>query len=126
MGWRFFATLAILGLLVGLMIGRLTESGPAHLERVEVLEDGLALWFDREVAVRGERIDGALVLHLDAGGKVERGQLRVAGKVANWRTVSEGKEALRLELVAARPLHGTWRGAAAEGRWRLEISLRSE
>ncbi|WP_027897187.1 hypothetical protein [Zestomonas thermotolerans] len=126
MGWRFFASLALFGLLLGMMLGRLTDDGTAHLERVEAVEDGLVLWLDREAPLRGERIAGALVLHLEASGEPARGQLRLAGKAVSWRTLPEGKDRLRLELVAARPLHGEWRGAAADGRWRLRISLRSE
>ncbi|MCY1509122.1 hypothetical protein D9M68_434540 [compost metagenome] len=126
MGWRFFVSLAVFGLLVGLMLGRLSDVEPPRLERVEVVPDGLRLWFDDEAEVRGERVAGALVLHLAARGQAARGQLQVAGKAANWRLLAEGEKALRLELVAARPLQGSWRGAVEEGRWRLEISLRPE
>ncbi|MBM7061087.1 hypothetical protein JQX08_10255 [Pseudomonas sp. UL073] len=127
LGWRFFATLALLGVLLGLMIGRLANPEPARLERIEVAADRLLLWFDHEPeALRGDFVQGALVLGVTAQGAPARGQLQVAGKVANWRLVRSGEESLRLELVSARPLRGEWHGVAAEGRWRLEIRLRPE
>lgn len=125
MGWRFFATLALLGLLIGLMLGRLTDAGPVQLQGVRGEPERLLLWFDRQPEVRGEQVQGALVLWLGAEGRPAAGQLTVGGKMANWRLV-EARGGLRLELVAARPLQGQWRGAAVDGRWRLAVELRPE
>ena len=45
---RVIASLAVFGFLIGLMIGRMLQPEPLWLERVEVQEDGLALWFNVE------------------------------------------------------------------------------
>ncbi|AYC34660.1 hypothetical protein D3880_20770 [Pseudomonas cavernae] len=123
--WRFLAALALLGLLVGLMLGRLSSPEPVSLERVEVQAGGLVLWFNREAQVHGEHVQGALLLRIDAEGEARRGQLQLNGKAVNWR-VGRGAQGLLLNLVAARPLRGEWHGATADGRWRLTISLRAE
>ena len=118
-------SLALLGLLLGLMIGRLTEPEPVHLQRIEVLQGGLALWFDHEPKVRVEELEGAYALVLGAIGPAARGQLTVDSAPVSWR-VQRATEGVMLRFVAARPLHGEWKGAAADGHWRLEISLRTE
>ena len=35
-------------------------------------------------------------------------------------------EQMLLNLVAARPLRGEWKGEEADGRWRLEVHLQEE
>lgn len=122
---RFLAALALLGLLVGLMLGRLTAPEPVTLEQVEALPDGLQIWFSGEPKVSGEHLHGALVLLFEADGRAQHGQLQLAGKGVNWRLI-HSERGLLLNLVAARPLRGEWHGAAVEGRWRLRISLRAE
>ncbi len=120
---RFLGSLAIFGLLVGLMIGRLTAPGPIHLERVEALPDGLALWFDGEPRQRAEHMDGALAFVFDASAESQKGRLQLGGKALNWR-LQMTRNGLLLHFVATRPLHGEWSGAEVDGKWRLQISLR--
>jgi len=117
--------MAIFGLMVGLMIGRLTAPDPLELRTVEVLPAGLALWFNEEPQVQGEHIDGMLVLTFDADGKPARGTLMLDGKNVRWK-VHKNNSGLVLNVLAARPLQGDWRGAKVDGRWRLEVSLREE
>lgn len=120
-------SLALLGLLVGMMLGRLTAPEAVHLERIEVRENGLALWFDHEPEVRAEALEGAYALVLGAEGQPARGQLQLGAAPVSWRVLrSTSGEGVMLRFVAARPLHGEWHGAEAEGRWRLEVSLRAE
>lgn len=118
-------SLALLGLLLGLMIGRLTEPQPVHLQRIEVRQGGLALWFDHEPKVRVEELEGAFALVLGADGQAARGQLTLDSAPVSWR-VQRAADGVMLRFVAARPLHGEWQGAAEDGRWRLEVSLRAE
>jgi hypothetical protein len=40
--------------------------------------------------------------------------------------VQKSDKGLLLNLLAARPLRGEWRGATEDGRWRLQVSLREE
>jgi hypothetical protein len=122
---RVLGSLALFGLMLGLMIGRLTAPVPAALEQVETGPDRLVLWFNHETQVHGEHVDGALAMLFAAGGRAQNGQLQVNGKFVNWR-VAQSDRGLFLNVVAARPLIGQWRGAEENGRWRLEILLREQ
>ncbi|MDD1014024.1 hypothetical protein [Pseudomonas rubra] len=120
---RVLFSLALFGMLVGLMIGRMTAPEPRVLEQVEVLEAGLNLWFNEEPKLHGEEVEGTLALLFEAEGKAARGQLQVQGKPVSWR-VQHSDGGLLVTLVAARPLHGEWSGAEEDGRWRVQVKLR--
>ncbi|AOE65759.1 hypothetical protein A7317_01755 [Pseudomonas fluorescens] len=122
---RVLGSLAIVGLMVGLMIGRLTTPDPVELLQVEPAADGVLVWFNREPKLHGEQVDGTVALLFDAQGKAAGGQLKVNGKDVNWR-IRKTDAGLLLNLVAARPLRGEWSGEKAEGRWRLEIHLQEQ
>ncbi|MDR6575193.1 hypothetical protein P2T68_03140 [Pseudomonas sp. G11] len=122
---RVLGSLAIVGLMVGLMIGRLTTPDPVELLQVEPAADGVLVWFNREPQLHGEQVDGTVALLFDAQGKAAGGQLKVNGKDVNWR-IRKTDAGLLLNLVAARPLRGEWSGEKAEGRWRLEIHLQEQ
>ncbi|MBC2654654.1 hypothetical protein H7A76_04295 [Pseudomonas sp. MSSRFD41] len=122
---RVFGSLAIVGLMVGLMIGRLTQTEPVQLLKVEGVAEGLVVWFDREPKVHGEHIEGAVALLFDATGQAQQGQLQVNQRTANWR-IRLADQGLLLNLVAARPLRGEWSGSEVDGRWRLEVRLREQ
>lgn len=117
--------MAIVGMMVGLMIGRLTAPDPLALQQIEPLPDGLVLWFNDEPNVHGEEVGGGLALLFNAQGESQKGEFKLNGKDVRWR-VQRGDGGLLLNLLAARPLHGDWHGAKVDGRWRLEISLREE
>ena len=118
-------SLAIVGVMVGLMIGRLTTPDPSQLQQIEVTDDGLVVWFNNEPKTHGETVEGSIALLFEAEGKAQKGQLKLNGKDVNWRTrLSDG--GLLLTLVAARPLQGDWAGQAVDDRWRLEIHLREQ
>ena len=122
---RVMASLAIVGLMIGLMIGRLTTPDPIELQQVEVTNDGLVVWFNNEPKTHGEFVDGSLALLFEAGGKTQKGQLKLGDKSVNWRVrLSDG--GLLLSVVAARPLKGEWAGSEVDDRWRLEIHLREQ
>ncbi|CAK9891731.1 hypothetical protein PS652_04595 [Pseudomonas fluorescens] len=116
-------SLALFGMLVGLMIGRLTAPEPRVLEQVEVVEAGLNLWFNEEPKLHGEEVEGTLALLFEAEGKAVRGQLQLQGKPVSWR-VQHSDGGLLVTLVAARPLHGEWAGTEEGGRWRVQVKLR--
>jgi hypothetical protein len=123
---RFLGSIAIVGLMVGLMIGRLTTPDPIELQRIEALPDGVAVWFNREPQLHGEIIDGAVALLFNAQGTAQRGELKLASaRDVRWR-VQKTDKGLLLNLLAARPLRGEWHGATQDGRWRLEVNLREE
>ncbi|VVN77830.1 hypothetical protein PS710_00860 [Pseudomonas fluorescens] len=119
------ASLAIVGVMVGLMIGRLTTPDPRELQQVEVTGDGLVVWFNNEPKTHGELVDGSLALLFEAEGKSQQGQLKLNDRRVNWRVrLSDG--GLLLTVVAARPLQGEWAGREVDDRWRLEIHLREQ
>jgi hypothetical protein len=122
---RVMASLAIVGLMVGMMIGRLTTPDPSELQQVEVTGDGLVVWFNNEPKTHGEIVDGSVALLFEAQGKVQQGQLKLDDKGVNWR-VRKSDEGLLLTVVAARPLQGDWAGSEVDDRWRLEIHLREQ
>ncbi|CAI8857018.1 MULTISPECIES: hypothetical protein [Pseudomonas] len=122
---RVMGSLAIVGVMVGMMIGRLTTPDPSQLQQVEVTNDGLVVWFNNEPKTHGEMVDGSVALLFGAEGKAQKGQLKLGGKDVNWRVrLSDG--GLLLTLVAARPLQGQWAGSEVDDRWRLEIHLREQ
>ena len=119
------ASLAIVGVMVGLMIGRLTTPEPSQLQQVEVTGDGLVVWFNNEPKTHGEIVEGSVALLFEAQGAARKGQLKLHDKDVNWRVrLSDG--GLLLTLVAARPLQGEWTGSEVDDRWRLEIHLREQ
>ena len=120
---RVLGSLAIVGVMVGMMIGRLTAPTPVELQQVDVLPGGLVVWFSAEPKLHGELVDGTLGLLFDAKGKLQNGQLMLNGKNVNWR-LRRTDGGLLLTLVAARPLQGDWAGAPQDGRWRLQVNLR--
>ncbi|MFK8330626.1 hypothetical protein M2D63_011490 [Pseudomonas sp. BJa5] len=120
---RVLFSMAIFGMLVGLMIGRLTAPEPRVLEQVQVVEGGLDLWFNEEPKLHGEEVEGTLALVFEAEGKAARGQLQLQGKPVAWR-VQKSDGGLLVTLVATRPLHGDWAGTEDEGRWRVQVRLR--
>ena len=121
---RVIGSLVIVGLMIGLMIGRLTTPDPSVLQQVEVRDGGLVVWFNNEPKLHGEIIDGTVALLFQAEGPAQNGQFKLSGKDVNWRTrKSDG--GLLLTVLAARPLLGEWVGSEVDDRWRLEIRLQA-
>ncbi|KZX65112.1 hypothetical protein [Stutzerimonas frequens] len=119
---RFFGSLVLIGLLIGLMIGRLTAPGPVQLELVQVQPQGLSLQFDREPEVYDEHLEGAFALLFQAEGEAQAGQLQIDGMPVAWR-VQQTEKGLLLHLVAARRLQGQWQGAHGDGGWQVQVSV---
>ena len=119
---RFFGSLVLIGLLVGLMIGRVTAPDPVQLLRVEPGAAGLSLWFDREPELYSQDVDGAVGMLFQAQGKAQRGQLRVQGSAVGWR-LQKNQKGLLLGFVATRPLKVEWRGARDDEGWRLDVRV---
>ena len=122
---RVMMSLAIVGVMVGLMIGRLTTPDPSVMQQIEVKGDALVVWFNNEPKTHGEIVDGSVALLFEAEGKAQQGQLKLNDKSVNWRVrLSDG--GLLLTVVAARPLQGEWAGSEVNDRWRLEGHLREQ
>lgn len=116
-------SLAIVGVMIGLMIGRLTAPVERELQQVSVAQDGLVLWFNAEPKLHGENVEGTVALLFQAKGRPQRGQLTVRGKSVSWR-VQDSQEGLLLTVVAARTLQGHWSSEEVSGRWRVQVDLR--
>jgi hypothetical protein len=122
---RVMMSLAIVGVMVGLMIGRLTTPDPSVLQQIDVTSEGLVVWFNNEPKTHGEIVDGSVALLFEAEGKAQQGQLKLNDKSVNWR-VRLSDWGVFLTMVAARPLQGEWAGSEVDDRWRLEIHLREQ
>ncbi|MBC3365172.1 hypothetical protein [Pseudomonas sp. SWRI154] len=122
---RVMGSLALFGMMVGLMIGRITTPEPSELQQVEVLDGALVAWFNNEPKLHGEIIDGSVALLFQAKGKAQKGQLKLNDRDVNWR-VRLSDKGLLLTLVAARPLRGEWAGSEVDDRWRLEVRLQEQ
>ncbi|WP_313465706.1 hypothetical protein [Pseudomonas nitroreducens] len=125
---KVMVSLCVLGLLLGLMIGRLVNpphEGPTRILAIEPSPDGLVLTLDAQPAVRAGHQDGALVLQIEAVATAQQGQLRIGDAPVCWRLEPQG-EGLLLTLLSTRRLQGTWDSTEVEGRWRLTISARLE
>ncbi|WP_434579501.1 hypothetical protein J3P95_23495 [Pseudomonas sp. Z5-35] len=122
---RVMGSLALFGMMVGLMIGRITTPEPSELQQIEVVDGALVAWFNNEPKLHGEIIDGSVALLFQAKGKAQKGQLKLIGRDVNWR-VRLSDKGLLLTLVAARPLRGDWAGSEVDDRWRLEVRLQEQ
>ncbi|WP_457968558.1 hypothetical protein M1D68_23590 [Pseudomonas sp. R4-84] len=122
---RVLGSLAIFGMMVGLMIGRLTTPDHSALQQIEAGDGVLVAWFNNEPKLHGEIVDGSVALLFQAEGRPQKGQLKLNGKDVNWR-VRLSDKGLLLMLVAARPLRGEWAGSEVDDRWRLEIRLQEQ
>ena len=123
---KFLGSLAIFGLLVGLMIGKVMDKGRSAFDRVELLPGGeMNLWFDHEPQVHGELVDGTVRILLDASGPQLQGQLELNGRQAKW-TLRHTDKGLLFTAIAARQLRAQWVGEEEAGHWRLRVSLSDE
>lgn len=110
----------LIGLLLGLLIGRLATPEPVQLLRAEPVAGGLQLWFDREPELHAERIDGAIGVLLQAHGDARQGELEVQGARIRWR-LQHTEKGLLLHFVATRPLTADWQGRAVKDGWRIDM-----
>ena len=119
---RVMSALAIGGLMIGLMIGRLAGPTPGEprLLGTQVENGALVLRFDQPAAVRAGSLQGALQLQVRASGTPAEGQLQLDGQPLRWRIERHDAE-LWITLVAMRTLGGSWDSEEAWGEWRLRI-----
>lgn len=109
-------SLAIVGVMVGLMIGRLTTPEERVLQQVEVVQDGLDLWFNEEPQLHGENVEGTVALLFQAQGKAQQGQLSLAGKPVS---LAGAEEQGRLVADSGGGASPAGRVGRCRGRWAL-------
>lgn len=119
---RVFSALAIGGLMIGLMLGRLTGPTPGEPQLLAVrAQDGvLLLRFDQSARVEAGQIEGALALRVRAAGAAAEGQMRLDGQPLRWRVESREGE-LWITLLSTRHLGGSWDSEEKDGDWLLRV-----
>ncbi|WP_238603210.1 MULTISPECIES: hypothetical protein [unclassified Pseudomonas] len=119
---RVFSALAIGGLMIGLMLGRLTGPTPGepHLLAVQAQDGVLLLRFDQNARVEAGQIEGALALRVRAAGAAAEGQMRLDGQPLRWRVESREGE-LWITLLSTRHLGGIWDSEEKDGDWLLRV-----
>lgn len=119
---RVFSALAIGGLMIGLMLGRLTGPTPGEPQLLAVrAQDGvLLLRFDQSARVEAGQIEGALALRVRAAGAAAEGRMRLDGQPLRWRVESREGE-LWITLLSTRHLGGSWDSEEKDGDWVLRI-----
>lgn len=119
---RVFSALAIGGLMIGLMLGRLLGPTPGDPRLLGAQEENgvLVVRFDQPANVRAGRLEGALRLQVRASGEAVEGQLRLAGQPLRWRIEPHEAE-LWITLLSTRPLSGAWDSEESGKEWRLRI-----
>ncbi len=119
---RVFSALAIGGLMIGLMLGRLTGPTPGepHLLAVRAQDGALLLRFDQSARVEAGQIEGALALRVRAAGAAAEGQMRLDGQPLRWRVESREGE-LWITLLSTRHLGGSWDSEEKDGDWVLRV-----
>jgi len=119
---RVFSALAIGGLMIGLMLGRLTGPTPGepHLLAVRAQDGVLLLRFDQSARVEAGQIEGALALRVRAAGAAAEGQMRLDGQPLRWRVESREGE-LWITLLSTRHLGGSWDSEEKDGDWVLRV-----
>ncbi|QRY80083.1 hypothetical protein JVX91_02885 [Pseudomonas sp. PDNC002] len=125
---KVMVSLCVLGLLVGLMLGRLVNpprEGPPTILSVEPTENGLVVTLDAQPAVRAGHLEGALAVQIEAVGKAQQGQFRTGDAPVRWK-LEPAEKGMQLTLLSTRRLQGAWDSAEVEGRWRLSVSARPE
>ncbi|WP_285644404.1 hypothetical protein [Pseudomonas sp. NBRC 100443] len=117
-----FSALAIGGLMIGLMLGRLTGPTPGepHLLAVRAQDGALLLRFDQSARVEAGQIEGALALRVRAAGAAAEGQMRLDGQPLRWRVESREGE-LWITLLSTRHLGGSWDSEEKDGDWVLRV-----
>ncbi len=119
---RVFSALAIGGLMIGLMLGRLTGPTPGepHLLAVRAQDGALLLRFDQSARVEAGQIEGALALRVRAAGAAAEGQMRLDGQPLRWRVETREGE-LWITLLSTRHLGGSWDSEEKDGDWVLRV-----
>lgn len=119
---KVFSALAIIGLSIGLMLGRLTGPTPGdpRLLAAQVENGVLLLRFDQQARVQAGQLEGALALRVRATGDAAEGQARLGDQPLRWRVESKGEE-LWITLLSTRPLKGAWDSEEKDGDWVLRV-----
>ena len=127
---KFFASLALFGFLVGMMIGRVLE-GPQQPEfskrvaQIQSFANGLGVCLTSPVQVQARAEQGAYqLLLLNAWGQTAQGELSMAGENPVRWTLQSVDDTVQITFIGLRALDGQWRPRLTdEGYWCADIEL---
>lgn len=129
--FKFFASLALLAFLVGMMLGRLFNPAAVPQYRNSVVQvqsyaNGLGVCLKRAAQVQMSYQQGAYQLALlDAYAQAAQGEIMLAEQqLVRWYITPEDGF-VRVVFVGLQPLRGQWSQRSSEQQWCADIQIES-
>ena len=126
---KFLASLALLGFLVGLMIGRVVEPPPAlqpynRLLQLQSYADGLAVCFAQTITPQVRHEQGAYYLWFaDTQGRNAQGEFVLPlGQLVQWQVESRDT-GVQVVFVGLQALQGQWSVRQDQQQWCTDIRI---
>lgn len=127
--FKVFASLALFGFLVGLMLGRLLEepTTPQNSNTIVQLQtyvDGLGICLSEPAQVQAYAEQGVYqLLLLNSKGQSAHGEFALAdGKPVRWR-VEPQKAMTRIVFIALQPVIGQWSARLSDDLWCVDVQV---
>ena len=126
---KFLASLALLGLLFGLMLGRLLQPTQPTVytntvEQLRIYADGLSLCLRKQASIQVTQVEGAYQLLLEnTQGRSARGELLLtdSGRI-NWRVAQQG-DALQVTFIGLQPVFAHYYTRFAAEHWCVDVKI---
>lgn len=126
---KFFASIALIAFLVGMMLGRLVNPPvppefPNRVEQLQRYTDGLAVCLKRATQVQVNQQQGAYQLvFMSTSGSPAQGEIQLADQqVIRWRVQPEA-EAVRVVFAGVQPIVGQWYPRSTDQHWCADIRI---
>lgn len=129
--FKFFASLALLAFLVGMMLGRLFNPAAVPQYRNSVVQvqsyaNGLGVCLKRPAQVQISYQQGAYQLALlDVYGQAAQGEIMLAEQQPVRWYITPENGFVRVVLVGLQPLIGQWSPRSSEQQWCADIQIGS-
>lgn len=127
---KFFASLVLLGFLVGMMLGRLFNPAvlPLYANQIVQLQtyaDGLGVCLTRAAQVQASHQQGAYqLLLLDTRGQAAQDELILAkNALVRWRLEPQENH-INIVFIGLQALAGQWHQRRSDGHWCIDIQIR--
>lgn len=127
--FKFFASLALLAFLVGMMLGRLFNPAAVPQYRNSVVQvqsyaNGLGVCLKRPAQVQISYQQGAYQLALlDVYGQAAQGEIMLAEQQPVRWYITPENGFVRVVLVGLQPLIGQWSPRSSEQQWCADIQI---
>ena len=126
---KFLASLALLGLLFGLMLGRLLQPTQPTVyantvEQLSIYADGLSLCLRKQVSIQAMHEQGTYQLLLEnTRGRAARGELLLAdSERITWRVEQQGSY-LQVAFIGLQPIFGQWHTRGTAEHWCVNVKI---